>query len=237
MSDNLSKDATELVREGRQALRPTDADKARIFAALQNRMAVGDTAPLDASPAPITGETAAGGLSTGKLATLTASMVAAVVALVMYTRGGSQESTDAARPPMPSVSTRVEAVSGPPNADAVSADVETAATQAEPAASSGGGAPRPAARGTESDRLAEEVALLTRAQKEFHAGNFKGALAAVDEHRRKFPKGTLVQERVNLKMQVLCGMGRDREAQTESDRLSRLAPGHASSGDVCRRAK
>ncbi len=232
MSDNLSKDATELVREGRQALRPTDADKARIFAALQHRMAVGETPALETSPGPITGGTAAGGMSSGKLATLTASMVAAVVALVMYTRAEPEQSLV---PPEPSVPMRIEAVSAP-DTENVSPVGETTAPRPEPVVSATVSA-RPVARSTESDRLAEEVALLTRAQKEFHAGNFKSALAAVDDHRRRFPKGTLVQERVNLRMQVLCGMGRDREAQTESSRLNRLAPGHVSSADVCRRAK
>ncbi len=232
MSDNLSKDATELVREGRQALRPTDADKARVFAALQNRMAVGETPTLETSPTPITGGTAAGGMSSGKLATLTASMVAAVVALVMYTRSEPELAPVA---PLPSVSTRIEAVSVAPDTENVSPVGETTAPRLEPVAPATVSV-RPVPRNPESDRLAEEVALLTRAQKDFHAGNFKGALSAVDEHRRKFPKGTLVQERVNLRMQVLCGMGRDREAQAESSRLKRLAPGHANSADVCRRA-
>ena len=208
-------------------------------------MAAGETSSPEASPPPIGGGAAVGGKSMAKLATLTASMVAVGVALVMYTSGTSEESETRSVPP---VTTQVESVSDAASTDSfgsnrrvepnrrVSPSRDSGAPRLEPTASSPASA-RPAARNTDADRLAEEVALLTRAQKAFHAGNFKGALAAVDAHRRKFPKGVLAQERVNLKMRTLCGMGREREAQVESNRLNRLAPGHVSSDDVCRRGK
>jgi hypothetical protein len=234
VSDNLSKEATELVREGRQALRPTDADKARVFAALNNRIA-GVDAPPQAKPqvdpaAPSTGLTA------GKLTALTVGVVAAVTAAVLY--GLNQPVA-----PLPTVvATAAQSTEASPQQDVPGSVSELPDDLAAPTApndvqNAGSASSRTSGRDSDSSRLAEEVALLTRAEKEFHSGNLKQALASVDEHRRKFPKGKLVQERVNLRMQVLCGLGRDAEAEAEQKRFSRLTSGKGAPTDVCRRGK
>lgn len=247
MSGNLSKDAAELVREGRRALRPSGADKARVFAALQNRMLVGETPTSDTNPTPMVGETAVGAKTMAKLAALTAGVVAAGVAFVMYATSDPEEQQGQAVPPVATrtdpaadTATNTATNTSAPTSNPISptSDVEVVEDSgALQRTASSPASPRPSAQGADSDRLAEEVALLTRAQKHFHAGNLPGALAAADEHRRKFPRGVLAQERSNLRVRTLCGMGRDREAQTENNRLKRLAPGDVGSDDVCRRGK
>jgi hypothetical protein len=79
-------------------------------------------------------------------------------------------------------------------------------------------APRPA------DNLAEEVALLSQASADLHAGRPAAALAALDEHRRKFPRGALVQERTSARIQALCALGSMTEAQAEIARFTRTSP-------------
>jgi len=73
-----------------------------------------------------------------------------------------------------------------------------------------------------SDRLAEEVELLSRAETDLHAGRFAAALGVLDEHGRKFARGTLAPERRAARIQALCRLGRTAEADVE---LARLSPG------------
>jgi hypothetical protein len=75
-----------------------------------------------------------------------------------------------------------------------------------------------------ADNLAEEVALLSQASADLHAGRPAAALAVLDEHRRKFPHGALVQERTSARVQALCALGWMSDAQAELARLSRMAP-------------
>lgn len=231
--DTLSKEAAALVREGRLALRPTDADKSRVLAALQQRIATGgNVAPNVPSPPAAPEAASAGGLPLAKLAALAASVVAAV-ALVMYTSDEPDGAPNDSIATAPSVDEPPLAVSPYETAPSVveAAELPPANVETSPPTT-----PKAGANRTESDRLAEEVALLTRAQKEYHSGNLSRALASVDEHRRKFPKGAMVQERVTLRMQVLCGLGRYDEAQTEAKRLQRIVPGQPAAA-VCKRSK
>jgi len=75
--------------------------------------------------------------------------------------------------------------------------------------------------------LAEEVALLSRAESALHGGRFVKALGALDEYERKFPRGALVQEDVSARVQALCGLGRTADAKQQLRRLSPDSP-HAS---------
>jgi hypothetical protein len=77
----------------------------------------------------------------------------------------------------------------------------------------------PAKRAT--DRLAQEVAILSRATSELHAGRPANALKAIDEHARKFPNGLLVEERRAARTQALCALGRGDAAACGSSRARR----------------
>jgi hypothetical protein len=108
------------------------------------------------------------------------------------------------------------------NAPAPQASVQT--NVAEPSSPSIAELPSATPRRPARDRLAEEVAILSRAAHYLEAGRPSEALRAVDEHRRKFPSGVLTEERYAARVQALCALGRRDEAATELARLSQLTP-------------
>jgi hypothetical protein len=65
------------------------------------------------------------------------------------------------------------------------------------------------------DPLAREVALLSQATGDLHAGRASDALKVLDEHQRRFPNGILNEERRSARAQALCSLGRRSEAETE----------------------
>jgi len=71
------------------------------------------------------------------------------------------------------------------------------------------------------DRLAAEVAILSRATRDLRADRPVEALKALDEYRRKFPKGLLSEEQRAARTQALCSLGRFDEAKA---RLAELTP-------------
>jgi hypothetical protein len=75
-----------------------------------------------------------------------------------------------------------------------------------------------------ADHLAQEVAILSRAGADLHAGRPADALLALEEHQRRFPGGTLAEERMAARVRVLCVLGRMNEAEDELARLVRSAP-------------
>lgn len=219
MNSELSKEAADLVKVGRDALRPTVDDRARVLAALKAQL------PAALEPTA-TGVSGASGVGVGTKALVLAAGVAATIAAVaVFSARGPEQ----APPSVPSSDVPgavfAPTVPEPPAGFGLPAPMVTAAPAPAPVGSSGVGN-----RATPADRLGEEVALLTRAQREFHAGNLKAALASVDEHRRKFARGRLGQERVKLRVKILCGLGRVAEATSEQRKL-----GSSKSGpeDVC----
>jgi len=76
-----------------------------------------------------------------------------------------------------------------------------------------------------SDRLAEEVSLMSRAETALKARHYTTTLRLLDEHQRQFPNGALAEERIAARAQALCGLGRTSEATTELNALSRATPG------------
>jgi hypothetical protein len=58
-----------------------------------------------------------------------------------------------------------------------------------------------------ADSLAEEAALLKRAQQAINGGNAALALALVEEHAERYPSGVLSQERSGLRAISLCRAG------------------------------
>jgi len=75
--------------------------------------------------------------------------------------------------------------------------------------------------------LAEEVALLSRAETALHGGRFGSALRVLDDYERRFPRGALAQEDVSARVQALCGLGRVADAKSQLRRLAANSP-HAS---------
>lgn len=57
--------------------------------------------------------------------------------------------------------------------------------------------------------LKEELALLATAQQALREGNPKLALAKAEEHRARFPKGSLREERIGIEALSRCALGHD----------------------------
>jgi hypothetical protein len=83
------------------------------------------------------------------------------------------------------------------------------------------------------DRLAEEVALLSRATTALRAGRAAEALKTLDEHQSRFPRGALSEERRAAKAQALCSLGRMSEGRAELARLAPQSPAAARAKQVC----
>jgi len=222
--DDLNPKARALVVAGRGALRATTGDRERIEAALR--------AQLGASALPDGADLArvarsAGWRAGARLAVGVAVVVgAAIVAL-----------RPAADAPAPARSAQTPPTQLPPRATGQQADAEADATSptagedattklALPSA-------QPATPSGRRDRLAQEVALLSRATAQLQAGHAAQALRALAEHQRKFPNGALREERRAAKAQALCLSGNVPRGRAELALLPAQSPGAARAEQVC----
>jgi TolA-binding protein len=217
-------------------LRPSEADRERVFEALRSRL--GDAAIL--------GGPASAPLVSKATRSLWTSISAATVGLGVC--GGIlffalRPATHAAAQLGPAASASAPVARNAPAptelnaASAPSAPVEPPSTslEATTAPESSAGEPSHAlafkrveptagsAHGS-SGGLAQEVAILSRATSALHAGRPLDALKALDEHQRRFPSGALVEERRAARAQALCELGRRNEAEVELGRLAQSAP-------------
>lgn len=204
---DLSPEAASLVRAGRRALRPSAADRLRVSDALRARL--GDAAlPLEV----VASTSLFSRVSWAKRSLATATLGIAGGALFLGLRQEPVTSPARAYSPRPAETlTITPAPALPPAAvtEVSTAPVETATADQN----------IPAKRGT--DRLAQEVAILSRATSELHAGRPANALKAIDEHARKFPNGLLLEERRAARTQALCALGRGDAAACGSSRARR----------------
>ena len=102
----------------------------------------------------------------------------------------------------------------PPPAELAELTTATSPSSAAPSSRAASARPR-------QDRLAQEVAILSRATSALRAGRAEEALRVLNEHQREFPNGVLGEERRAAKAQALCSLGRVAEGKAE---LARLAP-------------
>jgi hypothetical protein len=105
-----------------------------------------------------------------------------------------------------------------------------ATPETSPSVSAARPASRAAARG---DRLGQEVALLSRATSALKAGRPADALKTLEAHRRRFPSGTLGEERRAATAQALCTLRRVREGRAALEQLARDSPVAARAKQVC----
>jgi hypothetical protein len=97
--------------------------------------------------------------------------------------------------------------------------------------------PASAAAHRTHDRLAAEVAILSRATRDLRAGRPAEALAALDEYQRKFAKGLLGEEQRAARAQALCALGRFDEAKTKLASLTPRSPLAARAKQFCEASK
>lgn len=228
---DLSPLAQQLVKAGRSAGAPTDADKERIREALQQRLAAPPQPDLSGNPSPAAPVPATPwSLIAG--ATLAAGVIAGVLVW------GSTSDVSAPPPSVPAAAPKSSAAPPPvaPTSAPVLRSEDTRVAPPEPPASKAAAA-APSAKGSSEarpkNRLAEEVALLSRATSALHAGRAQDALSALAEHQRQFPRGHLSVERVAARAQALCQLGRKAEAERELGRLSPSSPQAARARRAC----
>lgn len=215
----LSPALRALVVASKDASRATEADSARVLGALRVRL--GDAAVMGAEAAQAAVESNATGLLFGK--------VSAIALAGLALLGGLWFSTARARQAASSESTAAPSAAAAIKADttlAPSAISLNAAGSAPPEASEVAPAPAPKPDDVEArphharDQLAEEVALLSRAETALHSGNAALALQVLGEHERKFRDGLLAEERIAARIQALCKLGRKTEADAQLVQLS-----------------
>lgn len=206
---HLNPKAEELVRAGRAAFRPTDADRERVFQALQPRLG-GNPESHDIEPFSTTPAKAS---LTIKATAVLAGMSLAGAGLYVMLQSNVPPAGPAAVAPVTTEVVPQEVVEPTPKTAPSVAPHGPSFEEKRATA-----APRSA------DSLAKEIAMLSQASADLHAGRPSVALTVLDEHQRKFPHGELVQERTSARIQALCALGRMAEAQVELARLARTAP-------------
>jgi hypothetical protein len=80
-------------------------------------------------------------------------------------------------------------------------------------------APSPTTSPASAGAVDEEVRLVAEAYSFLRDGNASKALAAVEEHERRFPQGKLVESRRVTRILALCQLGRTSEARDERERF------------------
>jgi hypothetical protein len=211
----LSPKGQALVHAGRRAYQPTDADRARLLD--QMRSHLGDAAlPADMSTA--VSAAVAGGVTWPVVSAIVVGVgILGGAVFYAWPRGAGQAklqemktvpvvATSQVSEPMAVPASEQPAVSVPPPA------------AVEPSAAAASSASRP------KDRLAAEVAILSRATRDLRAGHPAEALKALEEYRRRFPKGLLRDEQRAAKVQALCALGRFDEANAKLAELPPQSP-------------
>lgn len=204
----LSDESKRVIAEASAADLPSPALQARLWEGLSQRLseplpetAAAASAALDAAaPASVTTASLAG---VGAKLVIGALSLGALGALgfVAYRTVGAPE--PAAAPP------------SAPHASTVPAAVEPVA----PAPA--GALPTPE---QPASRLSEETQLMAAMQRALSGAAPSRALALIDQHRRRFPRGALAQEREAARVLALCALGRHAEAHTARQRFLRAWP-------------
>ena len=211
----LSSKARAVIEEARAEMRPPAGERERLAALLDANL--GATPPSPSPHAPALPR-AAGGWRLVTSLTVGAALVGGVAFLALGPKAPSPVSA-ATEAPLPA-----PAAAGQTMALPVEAPVQPTpepALPVKPQVESQAPAQR------SQDRLAQEVALLSRATSDLRAGRAGAALKSLDEHQRKFPNGMLTVERRAVRAQALCTLKRVSEGRAE---LSLLAPQSPAAG-------
>ena len=215
----LSPQAQELLRAARPAVGPTAADKARIKAQIDARLADPHLTEPDLGPEPGApagtawtsaakwGAAAAAGAAAVWLAGGPASPTVDAPRLVEPLRGPDALRVEQVRPVAPPLGARSE--SDVPSR--MRRAIETDPAQGDTAPSS-----------ISAARLAAEAALVRQAQGAVRDGEWARALDLTARHRHAFPSGVLGEERRALEIIAACRAG-DAEREAAARRELRAA--------------
>jgi hypothetical protein len=239
----LGPESNALLEVARNGDEPTHADRDRVRAAIELRLALGAGAGLGAATAAKSAAAAAPAGLFAK-AMVTAGIVCAVAVITGRVARtpprNAAPTTSLATPIAPApiaAPTRVtEALNGAPSVPAPALSISgergslLSSAQALPihdvvAASSTRSV---AATGD----VAAEVRLLDQAHTAMRAGDAERALGLLEDHRRRYPRGALGEERDAARIAALCALGRTTEARDATDRFLRAAPRSPQAGPL-----
>ncbi|HEY5955682.1 MAG TPA: hypothetical protein VIV60_03975 [Polyangiaceae bacterium] len=230
----LSPDLRNLVPAYKGANRPSDADSARVYEALRARL--GEAAFLGTESSPMATVTANKGILLGKAALMSVTGLALAGGLWLLANRSQQVASLEAKP-----------VEG---ATVISTPVQLTRTPSSPSVPQSHGSQldslptvgawitssdntRPSAARHARDTLAQEVSLLARAQAAMSSGKPAVALDELNAHERKFGHGLLAEERTAARIQALCVLGRDAEANAQLALLSSKSLHGRHAGQAC----
>lgn len=228
MSDFLS----ELITAEQAAMAEAPAAaKEATWAALEASLASGVPAPVDVLLP------AAGSSALGWIGALIAGGGAALLGVWMVTLP-AEPSVDPAPPPVVEVAPPVVDPAPPPVVEAASppaAEPPPPRRRSKPRRVATKRRPRPS--------LSDQIAALRTAQQALAAERHAEALSAVQDHRRRFPKSPLEQERDAVEVLAACGGNRAGAARLarrflsrwprspQVDRIRRTCPKHRADDD------
>ena len=236
MSD-LSPELRELVLASKSAYFPTETDYARVLSTLRDRL--GDAAIFGAKASQVAATSASSGLIFGKLSVMSLAGLALLGGIFWLSTSRSPKGalTDSNSVPGLPTTSSIAALGAPTaTASSPSAPFDSEATSAVGVTDDSRSQriePQTALRQQGRDKLSEEVALLSRAEVALHGGNPALALQALNEHERRFSSGMLVEERIAARVQALCALGRNAEANAQLSRLSPKSLHGAAPGQAC----
>jgi type IV secretory pathway VirB10-like protein len=221
----MGREANQLIHAGREAFRPTEADRARLMATLAGTatLSVGAAVAVGAAERSLT---SLFNLVPAARLLVVALPLAAVGAYGWHTAGQSpaQGLTAApAKPPVTVVAPRIAEPPAPPPAPVL----EPASEPNPPPSSPERSAPPVGEASKPGNEIRQEVALLSKAQAALSRGRPQEALEALSEHALRFPRGVLTEERTATRARTLCALGRRQEAEAELARMEKFNPSSA----------
>jgi hypothetical protein len=247
VSDELNSDARRLVDLAREARTPGERDKLRIAERLAVPLAAGAAvggAVSAAKAAAAGGELLAAGAKAGgsalfagwtaKLIAIAAVGAAAGAVVLSQQAPERPPQTPSALAPQATPPSRPEALAPAPAEPPTEAARE--ATSSEQTVQPKPGGLSPTRSATPAHELAEEAALLHRAQAAWRAGQSAQALELANQHAQRFPRSQLASERDVLRVLSLCKLGQTRAAKPIGARLlqkSKGSPWYQSVAESC----
>jgi len=240
----LGPEASALLDAARWGDEPTAADEKRVLAAIGKHLAASSAvvALVDTASKPLEAATSVAAKAKASVYSAWAAKGLAAVALVGAVGVGASMAVRAThrtirRAPM-ATENPAAGVTQPANArrlealEAVGSEGPAPSTANRPDVSAPSFGPAPVHESRARGAVAAEVRMLTEAQADIQAGDAERALAILDAHSRRYPKGALVEEREAARIAALCALGRVTEAREAADRFVRATPRSPQVGSV-----
>ena len=211
--NDLGPRAKELITFTRARSGPTEADAARVETALFAAIAA-------ASPIVATAKSPSAAVSTGLVAKIVVGIaVVGALGAGAYLRVAS---TDRQRPSNLAIQTPAPPPSllpaaAIPNVNSGDPEVPVIDVSALPST-------RTKSAPAREEEVGAELALIDAAQRSLAQHDPSRALELIEEHRRRFPSGRLVEERAAAHILALCDLHRDSEARAEAATFLRDRP-------------